>query len=84
MIQPLSDLAATVQKQNIKLAMLAVPADAAQDVADKLVEAGVRGLLNFAPVSITVPSDVALNAVDLAVQLEQLSFQVSLSAISGT
>jgi NADH/NAD ratio-sensing transcriptional regulator Rex len=37
----------------------------------------VRGLLNFAPVSITVPQDVALNAVDLAVQLEQLSFQVS-------
>ena len=81
-IQPLSELAATVQKQNIKLAMIAVPADNAQDVADQLVAAGVRGLLNFAPVSITVPSDVALNAVDLAVQLEQLSFQVSLSSIS--
>lgn len=56
-----------------------VPADNAQEVADQLVEAGIRGLLNFAPVSITVPPDVALNAVDLAVQLEQLSFQVSLS-----
>jgi redox-sensing transcriptional repressor len=81
-IQPLSDLAATVQKQSIKLAMIAVPADNAQDVADQLVAAGVRGLLNFAPVSITVPAEVALNAVDLAVQLEQLSFQVSLSSIS--
>ena len=81
-IQPLSELAATVQKQNIKLAMIAVPADNAQDVADHVVAAGVRGLLNFAPVSITVPHDVALNAVDLAVQLEQLSFQVSLSSIS--
>lgn len=80
-IQPLSELAGTVRKQTIKLAMLAVPADAAQDVADQLVEAGVRGLLNFAPVSITVPAEVALNAVDLAVQLEQLSFQVSLSSI---
>ena len=40
---------------------------------------GVRGLLNFAPVSIHVPPDVALNAVDLAVQLEQLSFQVNVS-----
>ena len=81
-IQPLSELATTVQKQNIKLAMIAVPADNAQDVADQVVAAGVRGLLNFAPVSLTVPQDVALNAVDLAVQLEQLSFQVSLSSIS--
>lgn len=81
-IQSLAEMAATVQKQNIKLAMIAVPADSAQDVANELVAAGVRGLLNFAPVSITVPPDVALNAVDLAVQLEQLSFQVSLSSIS--
>ena len=83
-IQPLSELADTVQKQSIKLAMLAVPADAAQDVADQVVDAGVRGLLNFAPVSITVPQEVALNAVDLAVQLEQLSFQVSASNIPGS
>ena len=81
-VQPLAELEATVQKQNIKLAMIAVPADHAQDVADQLVAAGVRGLMNFAPVSITVPQDVALNAVDLAVQLEQLSFQVSLSSLA--
>jgi redox-sensing transcriptional repressor len=60
---------------------MAVPADMAQDVADQLVAAGVRGLLNFAPVSIQVPPDVALNAVDLAVQLEQLSFQVNVSPL---
>ena len=80
-VQPLTELAETVREKNIKLAMLAVPADSAQEVADRLVDAGVRGLLNFAPVSITVPPDVALNAVDLAVQLEQLSFQVSVSFI---
>lgn len=76
-IQPLSELAATVRKQSIRLAILAVPADHAQSVADQLAAAGVRGLLNFAPVSITAPPDVAMNAVDLAVQLEQLSFQVN-------
>ena len=81
-IQPLGELAATVAKQNIRVAIIAVPADNAQDVADQLVAAGVRGLLNFAPVSLTVPPEVALNAVDLAVQLEQLSFQVSLSSIT--
>jgi NADH/NAD ratio-sensing transcriptional regulator Rex len=46
------------------------------------VLAGIRGLLNFAPVSLTDPPDVALNAVDLAVQLEQLSFQVSIAYIN--
>ncbi len=80
-IQSMTELATTVEKHNIRFAMIAVPADNAQDVADQLVAAGVRGLLNFAPASLTVPSDVALNAVDLAVQLEQLSFQVNLGAI---
>ncbi len=78
-IQSLKHLADTVQKQNIRLAIMAVPADVAQDVADELVTAGIRGILNFAPVSITVPANVALASVDLAVQLEQLSFQVNLS-----
>ena len=78
-IQPPSELAATIQRDNIRLAIIAVPADTAQEVADQLVESGIRGLLNFAPVSLSVPSEVALNAVDLAVQLEQISFQVSLA-----
>ena len=76
-IQALSELAATIGSKNIRLGIIAVPADHAQDVADQLVGAGLRGILNFAPVSISVPSDVALTAVDLAVQLEQLSFQVN-------
>ena len=78
-IQSLADLPDTIDKQNVKLAILAVPAEHVQEVADRVIDAGVRGLLNFAPVQVTVPPHVALNAVDLAVQLEQLSFQVSLS-----
>ncbi len=78
-IQGLAELASTIQQKNIRLAIIAVPADHAQDVADQLVAAGLRGILNFAPVSITVPGEVALTAVDLAVQLEQLSFQVNFS-----
>jgi len=76
-IQPIAELEPTIQKMAIRLAIIAVPADHAQDVADQLVSAGIRGILNFAPVSITAPSDIALTAVDLAVQLEQLSFQVN-------
>jgi len=79
LVQPLSDLQATVQKEGVRLAIMAVPADSAQDVADQLVAAGIRGLLNFAPVSLSVPEKMALNSVDLAVQLEQLSFQVNLT-----
>jgi redox-sensing transcriptional repressor len=79
-IQALTELSSTVEKTGIRLAMIAVPADAAQDVADQLVSAGVRGILNFAPASISVPPDVGLTAVDLAIQLEQLSFLVNVSS----
>ena len=83
-IQPLSELKQTVARQSIRLGILAVPGDGAQAVADQLVHAGIRGLLNFAPVSLIVPSHVAMTAVDLAVQLEQLSFQVNFSPLEQT
>ncbi len=79
-IQSISELAATVQKSAIRMGIIAVPADHAQEVADLLVAAGVRGILNFAPVSLTVPPEVGMASVDLAVQLEQLSFMVNFSA----
>ena len=80
LVQPMSELAATIQKQAIRLGIIAVPADNAQEVADELVSAGIRGILNFAPVQINVPPHVGMAAVDLAVQLEQLSFLVNFSA----
>jgi len=80
-IQSLRELESTIKKENIRLAIIAVPADVAQEVADRLVSAGIKGLLNFAPTSLNVPPEIAVNAVDLAVQLEQISFQVSLGAL---
>lgn len=65
-----------VRQLRIRLAVVAVPSPAAQRVADALVAAGVEGILNFAPVTITVPKHVQLEAVDLAIELEQLSFAV--------
>ena len=76
-VQHLDRIAKAVEQHGARLAILAVPADNAQDVADQLISAGIRGLLNFAPVSLTVPKDVAVNTVDVAVQLEQLAFQVT-------
>ena len=55
-----------------------MPADVAQEVADQLVTAGIRGILNFAPVMLRLPSSVSLVSVDLTIQLEQLAFLVQL------
>ncbi len=70
----MSRLPAAVRDDRIRLAILAVPAAVAQKVADQLCRAGVEGILNFAPVTLTVPAGVAVVPVDLAVQLEQLSY----------
>ena len=64
------------RSEGIRLAILAVPAAAAQEVADRLVDAGVLGILNFAPVTLNLPPSVSKVAVDLAIELEQLSFAV--------
>jgi redox-sensing transcriptional repressor len=67
-----------VPELRAELAVLAVPAEAAQPVADLLVLAGVRGVLNFAPVLLRLPSRVKRVNVDLAIQLEQLAFLIQL------
>jgi redox-sensing transcriptional repressor len=54
--------------------VIATPPSAAQDAADRLVRAGVRSILNFAPVVLTVPEGVSVRKVDLAVELQILSF----------
>jgi len=76
-IRGLDDLSAVVRSHGIRVGILAVPADAAQGVADVMVGAGIRGILNFAPVTLHVGPEVGVASVDLAVQLEQLAFQVS-------
>ena len=67
-------LAEVVAETGAELGLLTVPAEAAQGVADALVAAGIRGLLNFAPVVLRLPPGVSLVSVDLTVQLEQLAF----------
>jgi len=69
-------MGSVISHHEIKLAALAVPAGSAQQVADQLVEAGITGLLNFAPVTLALPGSVHLVEVDLAIELEQLSFAV--------
>jgi redox-sensing transcriptional repressor len=63
-----------VQKQNVKMAILTVPAAAAQEVANELIDAGVTGILNFSPIVVSVPEEVMVNNVNLAIELENLSY----------
>ncbi|HEX8804734.1 MAG TPA: redox-sensing transcriptional repressor Rex, partial [Acidimicrobiales bacterium] len=70
-IDELPDVAA---EQPIAIGIIATPAHAAQDVADRLIEAGVSSILNFAPTILSVPDTVSLRKVDLAVELQILSF----------
>jgi len=68
------ELPRLVAELGIAIGIIATPAGAAQVVADLLVEAGVRSILNFAPTVITVPDHVSLRKVDLALELQVLSF----------
>lgn len=69
-------MAAMIQQEEVKLAVLSVPAAHAQEVANDLVDAGVQGILNFSPTVLQVPETVTVNSVDLALELEQVSFFV--------
>ena len=73
-VRHVDDLPAIAAEHGIAIGIIATPAAAAQDVADRLVEAGVSSILNFAPTVISVPEEVSLRKVDLAVELQILSF----------
>ncbi|MEN6462034.1 MAG: redox-sensing transcriptional repressor Rex [Syntrophomonas sp.] len=75
-VEPLEVLNQRVQENKINIGLVTVPAVAAQDVTDKLVEAGVKAILNFSPRVIKVPAGVILRNVDLSVNLEVLSFNL--------
>ncbi len=76
-IRHVSQLTEIVKQEHVELGLVAVPANVAQDVADQLVAAGVRGILNFAPVTLKVPDGVSKVGVDLARELEQVTFAVA-------
>ena len=64
----------TLKKRNISLAIIAVPRDVAQETADTLVKAGVKGILNFSPCYITVPKRVKVITIDIAMDLARLPY----------
>ena len=75
-VQSLDDLEATVKEHDIRIGIITVPAVAAQAVADRLVEAGVKGILNFAPISLRVPAEIELRNADLTTELQALAYYI--------
>jgi len=76
-IEPMERMNQRIQEHQIKVGIVTVPAQAAQDVTDKLIAAGVKAILNFSPQVLRVPVGVTLRNVDLSVNLEVLSFNLA-------
>lgn len=75
-IESLDSLPQAITEKRIEFGLLAVPADSAQAVANRLVESGIKGILNFAPIVLEVPKEVAVENVDFLTGLSRLSFFV--------
>jgi redox-sensing transcriptional repressor len=76
-IYPIDQMTGFVRENAIKLAILTVPGVAAQSVTNQLVEAGIQAILNFAPIVLQVPNHVVVNNVNLAIELENLSYFIT-------
>jgi len=73
-VHGMDELPEIIQAQHVKMAIITVPAVAAQEVTNTIVESGITGILNFAPIVLVVPEDVMVSNVNLAIELENLSY----------
>ena len=78
-VQDVAELAAAAARERFDIGVIATPVRAAQEVADLLVAADVRGILNFAPRKLFVPAHVSVRAVDMTMEFESLSFSLAQS-----
>ena len=76
-VRDLKHLEADLKKEPSDIAIVVTPADAAQTVVDRLVRGGVKAILNFAPVALSVPGDVEVKTVNMALELETLSYALT-------
>lgn len=83
-VLPLSRLPEVIEKTHAQIGIITVPAEVAQVIADMLVAAGIRSILNFAPASLVVPEEIPVATVELASHLEQLAFRINLKEASAS
>ena len=82
-VRPLEDLERVVEERRVSIGIIATPAGSAQDVADRLVDSGLRSILNFAPTVLQVDPSVEVRRVDLSTELQILTFHLQQEPITG-
>lgn len=73
-VLPVEDMPRIIRERNIRMAMIAVPAESAQAVAEQLIAAGVRSILNYAPINLNVPEGVQVQYIDPVVHLQRMTY----------
>ena len=81
-VSPFTDLEQIVRDNNVAIGVIATPAPAAQDVADRMVEYGITSILNFAPAVLQVPEGVDVRKVDLSIELQILAYHEQRKALA--
>jgi len=76
-IYDIKEIEKFIQVEKINIGIIVVPADSAQEVADKMVAGGIKAILNFAPVHIALPPEIKIHNVDLSIELEGLTYYLS-------
>jgi len=76
-VQPIDDMQKIIQERGIKIAMIAVPAEKAQEVANQLIEVGIRAILNYAPMTLNVPTEIKVQYNDPVVQMQRMTFYLT-------
>lgn len=76
-IRPVEDIQRVISENGIKIAMIAVPAENAQQVADTLIAAGVRAILNYAPINLNVPDNVHVQYIDPVIHLQRMTYYLT-------
>jgi redox-sensing transcriptional repressor len=82
-VRPFSDLEQIARDNGVSIGVIATPAEAAQDVCDRLVHVGITSILNFAPVVLEVPEGVDVRKVDLSIELQILAYHEQRKAGTG-
>jgi redox-sensing transcriptional repressor len=77
MVLSTEGMARTIRERGIQIAMIAVPAEKAQQVANQLIEAGVRAILNYAPINLNVPSNVHVQYIDPVIGMQRMTFYLT-------
>jgi len=76
-IEPITNVQKVIKDNDIKLAMIAVPAETAQDVANQLIDAGIRAILNYAPINLNVPANVHVQYIDPVLHMQRMTYYLS-------